>query len=304
MGALYARPTVNRHERRKRASEARRAAKPFGGGAPKNHEIHGGSASRLGADLERVTEDRSRSKRLDPLSADVASELQVARTEEAAIRAATAAADAMDDTLAVVWSESASVPACKRGCSYCCTVRVSVTAPEVIRLVSYARETLPADELGRVAARAEANALRTHGATALGYPPRLDCAFLGADRSCRVHPARPLVCRREHAMDAAQCKAGYELAAPGKDHPIDRLVRAKLASDVVLDSYRGGLVEAGVDVSDYELQEAAHLALSDPRVIGGWLQGHATFASARLNSKIDEGQIRSPRAPRRLPPGA
>jgi Fe-S-cluster containining protein len=263
---------MNRHERRRLASVERR-----------------------GASAESTAP-------LDPLSAEVTNEWAGAKTEAAAIGAATRATETMDQRLAEVWEESGTAPACKRGCSYCCTVPVSVTAPEVIRLVAYARETLPPEELARVKERAEANARETHGTTALGYPPRLDCAFLGADRACLVHSARPLMCRREHAMDVAQCKTAYDLAAPGKDSPIDRLVPAKLASDVVLDAYHNGLAASGVDPSDYELQEAAHIALSGEDAIARWLNGEETFASARVNRTIDKRQIPTPRAPRRFFP--
>jgi Fe-S-cluster containining protein len=268
---------VNRQERRKRASEERRAAKGRGADGPS-------------ADGAR-----------DPLASTVAAELRGARSEEAAARAAAAAEDVMDDRLAMVWASSGMTAACKRGCSYCCTVPVSVTIPELIRVVSFARDTLPPDELATIAARASANAVQTHGKSSLHYPPQLPCAFLGSDGSCRVHSVRPLMCRREHAVDVQQCKTAYDLAAPGKDHPIDRLISAKLASDVVLDAYHLGLVEGGVDESNYELQEAAHLALSQPSAIAGWLAGQATFARARMNHAADEGQIPIVRAPRRLP---
>jgi Fe-S-cluster containining protein len=240
----------------------------------------------------------------DPLSRDVANELRDARTEEAAIRAATVGADAMDDRLGIVWSRSGLAPACKRGCHYCCAQRVSVTVPELIRMVSYARATLSPDELAQVKARAESNAPQTHGTTLLGYPPRLHCAFLGVDGACRVYAARPLLCRREHAMDVAECKTGYELAAPGKDHPIVRLVPAKLESDTVFDAYQAGLAAAGVDGSTYELQEAAHVALSKEDAIDGWLEGQPTFATARLNLRLDKDQIPTPHAPRRFLPRA
>ncbi len=276
---------MNRRERRLRASQERRdPTRPEAGAA-------------LGPKVPAPAI-------VDPLHLDVVAELSGATTVAAVTTAATLAADAMGDRLALVWRNSGLMPACGRGCSYCCTVPVSVTVPELVRLVSYARETLPADELASLKARAKANAAKTHGTTSLGYPPRLDCAFLGADRSCLVHPARPLMCRREHAMDAAQCRAGYDGAAPGKDHPIDRLVAAKLASDVVLDAYRDGVADAGLDSSGYELQEAAHIAFSDERSIPDWLEGQATFARARLNTATDRGRIPTPRALRRLPLGS
>jgi Fe-S-cluster containining protein len=225
----------------------------------------------------------------DPLTTEVEGQWGDGRTDDAAARAATLAADAMDDRLTVVWSQTTLAPACARGCSYCCSVRVSVTLPEVIRVVAHARALLPADDLARIEARAQSNAARTHGTPSLGYPPRLGCAFLGDDGACRVYDARPLMCRREHAIDAAQCKAGYDLAAPGRDHPIDRLIQAKVTSDVVLGAYRAGLSDAGVDSSAYELQEAAHIAFSDPGAIAGWLAGEPAFARARLNTTAEPG---------------
>jgi Fe-S-cluster containining protein len=272
---------MNRHERRKRAAEERQAA-------AKNRSTSGASAEAAPTGA-------------DPLTTTVATELRAARTEEVAIRAAEVAAEAMDDRLAMVWASAGMAPACKRGCNYCCSVPVSVTIPELIRVVSYARETLTPDELAAIETRAAANAVKTHGKSTLHYPPRLDCAFLGSDGSCRVHAARPLMCRREHAVNVEQCRTAYELAAPGKDHPIDRLIPAKLASDVVLDAYHRGLAEAGLDDTEYELQEAAHIALSQPEAMTKWLARKPTFARARIHNAVEPGQIATIRAPRRLP---
>ena len=188
---------MNRHERRKQLSEARRATKRDG---------------------IRPTQNTA-SSAFDPVADAVTRQIRGDLTEESAVRAAATAAQAMDDALAGTWNEAKIAPACKRGCSYCCSVPVSVTGPEILRLVAHARATLSPDELARVQARAEANARLTHGTTTLDYPPRLDCAFLGDDRSCLVHAARPLMCRREHALDVAQCKKGYDWRLPGKTTP-------------------------------------------------------------------------------------
>jgi len=274
---------LNRHERRKRASEERRTTK--------------GAAGASSAPATRgVTSS-------DPLAVEIASKLEDRKGESEVISAAVAAAGAMDGTLAAIWPASALKPACKRGCSYCCTVRVSVTIPEVIRVAVHARHTLGAEQLAGVMKRARDNARRTHGTTNLGYPPRLACAFLGEDQSCLVHAARPLVCRREHSLDVAQCKRGYELQEIGTDHPISRVAPAIAASNGVLNAFREGLADAAVDSSAYELQEAAHIALSDPRAITGWLAGQPTFARARLNPALDPAPTQAPDGRRRLLPG-
>ncbi len=204
---------------------------------------------------------------------------------------ATVAANTMHVRLTQVWQESGMVSACQRGCMYCCTVRVSVTIPELIRMVNYARANLSPEQLDSIKERARANAPLTHGTTNLGYPPRLPCAFLDMDGTCRVYAAWPLMCRREHALDATECKAAYDFAAPGKDYPIVRLISVKSASEAVLDAYHRGLAEARLDAQDYELQEAAHIAFSEPNAIAEWLRGQPAFASARLNKTFEEGQI-------------
>lgn len=211
-------------------------------------------------------------------------------TGSAAVDAAIVGITAMDQGLSIAWSRAATPPACTRGCSYCCSVRVSVTVPELMLALAFAREKLPTEELRRVRERARENASRTHGTTPLGYP-LVDCAFLSEDGACRVYEARPLACRREHSLDAGDCKSGYENYEPGKDFPISHDVRAMLLADMTWDSYVNALRAVGVDATQYELQEALHIALSDPKAIATWLDGERTFEPARVNETVDAGMI-------------
>lgn len=102
-------------------------------------------------------------------------------------------------------------------------------------------------------------------------------------------------------MDVAECRCGYEHAGPGQDYPIGRVVRVKLASDEIFDAYHDGLAAAGADATDYELQEAGHLALSEPEASLQSLASSTRFASARLDQTDDPARIPTPPAPRRLP---
>jgi hypothetical protein len=100
---------VNRHERRKQASEARRVTKRDGIEPAQN----------------------TTSNAIDPVVHAGTRQIGEELTEESAIRAAATAAQAMDDALAHTWNAATIAPACKRGCSYCYTVPVSVTGPDL-----------------------------------------------------------------------------------------------------------------------------------------------------------------------------
>jgi Fe-S-cluster containining protein len=205
-------------------------------------------------------------------------------TESAVLKVAEIAAGVMAEGQAIGWRTTEQVPACGKGCSYCCHgTRVTVTIPEVARLVAYARRHLGAEQLARVEERAKDNAAKTHGKTLLGYPLDLRCALLDDDGSCSAYAARPLMCQKEHSLDVSQCKAAFENDDPSIDPPIGRAQAVVDFGEMALGAYVGAATEACLDVRSYELQEALHLALSTPDAVRAWLAGGAVFASAAQN---------------------
>ncbi len=168
-------------------------------------------------------------------------------------------------------------PACKPGCAYCCHKKVDPTIPEVLHAVAFAREHLDAETLRAVTERANANAPQTHGKTADDYPARTPCAFLGADGACLVYPARPFACRDYHSLQVDPCVRMYETNLVEDVH-------VNTAIEMAASIHHGGWVldnrAAGFDASNYELQEAASIALTDPQAGEKWLAGDNVFASA------------------------
>lgn len=221
----------------------------------------------------------------------IAAAFELETSNATIVDAAEIAAEVTDQAIDVAWRNSALVPECREGCSYCCHVRVDVTIPEVARAVEYARENLSPAELARISQRAQQNAALTHGTTNLMYPVRLPCAFLGDEGKCSVYAARPLMCRREHSLDSSQCKDGFETAQIGEDFPVDRDPGVSDFGLMAIESYRDATARAGVDSTSYELQEALHIALSKPAAIASWLEGSNEFESSRLNETVDEGEI-------------
>lgn len=101
--------------------------------------------------------------------------------------------------------ENASRVACRRGCSQCCRQHVTVTKPEALLLLHYARaEGVPIDWQRVQRQSQHASLARWHEQP----PADWACAFLSAQGECTVYEHRPAVCRK-HAVigDPAQCDA-------------------------------------------------------------------------------------------------
>lgn len=217
------------------------------------------------------------------------------KTRADVIRTAEVAADASDADTTSVRRNMSEPTACQAGCNYCCRgVRVDVAVPEVARIVDNIRTNFDSAAQARVQERAQSNALLTHGKSLLMYPVRLPCALLGDDGLCSVYSVRPVACRSEHSRSAEACKRAHDLSKPGDNFPVPRVFQLQIAGSLALTALTQAMNDAMGDHSPCELQEALHIALSQPEAVDRWLAGDDAFASARSN---DEG-ARVPRLPR------
>lgn len=178
-----------------------------------------------------------------------------------------------------VW-EREGAPACRKGCSFCCHIKVTVTAPEVFDAIDYARATMSAERFAAVVERARQNAATVHGVSSLDYPTSVACAFLEADGSCGVYEARPLACRPHHSFRVELCKQVYETGedvtpADGDVHQGVKAVGDNMGVALVV-----GLHAGRVNASQYELQEAVAIAGADPGAGARWLAGQPVLGPA------------------------
>jgi Fe-S-cluster containining protein len=99
--------------------------------------------------------------------------------------------------------------ACKAGCAWCCSTQVIVSAPEVVYLAEYLRDTRSKEELDALREQLAAQWSRVKNIPVLerllvGVP----CALLRqSDNCCSVYDARPLACRGHTSLDAGKCEA-------------------------------------------------------------------------------------------------
>ncbi|WP_434048989.1 MULTISPECIES: YkgJ family cysteine cluster protein [Sorangium] len=171
--------------------------------------------------------------------------------------------------------------ACAAGCQWCCYVKVSVTAAEVLRIVEYARANFSDSERETMRERVRAADQVTRG---MGFLERgsiqLACPLL-VDGRCSVYPVRPLPCIGHNSFDADECRRGYEDTAPDKDHDIELYAPQHAIADAANTGLGVGLGEAGLDGTPLELTAALRIALDRENAPDRYAQGRHVFTPAR-----------------------
>src|SRR5439155_12512254 len=96
--------------------------------------------------------------------------------------------------------------ACREGCDWCCHLTVGTTAPEVVRIVQYLRQTLSPDEFRALRQRViRLDAERRASPAATRGGARLPCALL-IDNRCPSQHVRPLTLRGFIPIHASECE--------------------------------------------------------------------------------------------------
>lgn len=175
--------------------------------------------------------------------------------------------------------------ACRAGCAWCCTMRVAVSPPELLRIAAHLRATRSEDELAALRQRLAETEARTHGLdwrqhVLLG----VFCPLL-VNAACSIHTVRPLACRSHNSLDADRCRQDYEhrftvtipLYAPQQD----------IASGICRGLSRG-VEAAGREGGYVELVAGLRVALETQDATERWLAGEAIFAGEQAPAEDAE----------------
>ncbi len=189
---------------------------------------------------------------------------------DCAAAAASLAAGILDKTIGKM--PQASSFQCAKGCNFCCHSAVSVSAPEVFRLVRLMDATPTID---KPAALARANARKASSMDAV-LAFKTPCPLL-VDGDCGVYAERPMGCRQFVSTNLAGCQAAFENGSG----ELPFVPAAANAGLVLRSLLLGASASLGLKASTYELSSALSIALAEPDAEARWLGGEDVFAAAR-----------------------
>ena len=186
--------------------------------------------------------------------------------------------------------QSAGQPAlaCYKGCSTCCTLRVTATAPEVLMIARFVRGTEPM--LRHRGINLVKRIARTDSVTrGLSERQRVvlkrQCPFL-VSGCCIIYPAGPLACRGHASFDKQACQE----AAAGNLCDIPCSMPHMTVRGLIQNALQSALRDAGLAWASYELNHSVCLALAKQRLQEAWQSGHDVFREAQT-AEVDLREI-------------
>lgn len=184
--------------------------------------------------------------------------------------AAELAATMLDRTLQKM-PQAGSVQ-CAKGCNFCCHSAVSVSAPELFRVVRLIGADGAPAGLSRAATQARAK-VRTGAAMVGVLMGRPACPLL-IEGDCSVYADRPLGCRQFLSTSVEGCRTAY---ATGKGE-LPFIPAAANVGLIVRALLLGAVASVGLKAQTYELSSALAVVLAEPDAERRWLAGEDVLA--------------------------
>jgi len=167
--------------------------------------------------------------------------------------------------------------ACQAGCHFCCFNQVELTPPEALFLGQYVEQHFSDGEKQELLAQISRSLDLKAGKNKIEMAKirqELPCPLL-RDRRCSAHPARPLMCRAMHSLDAGQCQAALanrDLTSPpyyAHRHEIYFSISRGLLA---------GCRAVGCQSAPLELARGLRDFFAQPRPLERWIQGEEVFS--------------------------
>jgi Fe-S-cluster containining protein len=109
-----------------------------------------------------------------------------------------------------LWAEDSvkdqPVLACRKECSFCCHLDVSLTIAEALLLAEHLKATRSSVELIALRRQAEDHLARRQDLPSISPGTQPACPLL-VENACSAYSVRPLHCRGANSLDARQCEA-------------------------------------------------------------------------------------------------
>ena len=224
-------------------------------------------------------------ERFNELSAVTRALLDILRSGSAnrASDMAMAAHAALDRSIA--FNPPPRVPACGKGCSFCCRIYVSASPPEVFALAR-AMRALPPERFAplRERIRAAASAVPQHWS---GNHQLLQPCPLLEDNACSLYAVRPDPCRGLSSYSAEACRISIEAVPEGRDEPVPKVQEHAVLRSFHAHTVWAALKAAGLPYTTYSLNHALDCALDlDDDAETRWLAGEDVFAGVQQDTSL------------------
>jgi Fe-S-cluster containining protein len=154
---------------------------------------------------------------------------------------------------------------CKKGCSYCCSLRVEVLPPEAFRIARHI-QSVEIEARNNFLERLSAGAQYAEGKTYKEY--QRPCPFLSESGACEIYSVRPHKCRKYFSAEVSACKENNSAKEDAE------LVGSEnhLAKETI-DLYK----KKKVIMHPVELSKTVLSAFQDPSLEDRWGKGEQVF---------------------------
>jgi len=187
----------------------------------------------------------------------------------------------IDEALAVAKTDTHSPPVCAKSCSFCCFLKVQVSALEAIMIARYVSESFKPHKIREVVQRAQANALEVKGLSQDEHSAlNQQCAFLD-DGTCSIYSVRPSECRKYHSVDIEVCRATYEQPS-NLNIPAAYSIEVAEAGQGTKVGFEAATKFAGFDQREYEINSAFLEAMRVPNLSVRLQSGKKTLKTAKV----------------------
>ncbi|MBM4275628.1 MAG: hypothetical protein FJ134_14380 [Deltaproteobacteria bacterium] len=166
--------------------------------------------------------------------------------------------------------------ACQSGCHVCCFNQVELTPAEALFLGDYVDRYFSPEEKTRLLARIDRNLKLKAGKDKkeiAAIRHKLPCPFLRA-KKCSVYPARPLLCRAMHSLNAEHCR--QEILSP-----LSHFEFYSHRYEIILSVIAGldaGCRALGCQSRALDLARAVRDFVQSPGPMEEWIRGKTVFS--------------------------
>jgi Fe-S-cluster containining protein len=170
--------------------------------------------------------------------------------------------------------------ACRKGCSFCCYIKVTVKAHEVFSIIEYLKTHCSKTELEQILIEAKRNSDHISKISAEEQLlTNIKCPLL-IDGICTVYPVRPFACRSYHSTNLNNCKDMYE--HPTLDEPSAEIKGIKIGLVAAVHGISEAFNKCGYDTRTYDLTHTLVEGLENSKIFKRWKNKKSAFSSMSL----------------------